>query len=162
MALTEEKAPEVTDVIDIDLSPIRKKRFRIDGDNNRILYLDTSDVNIVSRMREILPKLSKLANEAAEKLSVNVEDTEESLAQTADTLKEIDAKMRVLIDELFDSNVSEVCAQGVNLFSPHDGKFTYEHIIDVIGNLYTDNIAREMDKLNSRISKYTAQYKNKK
>ena len=47
------------DVIDIDLSPTKKKSFRIDGDNSRIIYLNTSDVNIAIRLEELYPKLLK-------------------------------------------------------------------------------------------------------
>ena len=56
MSLSEEKheSPEIVDTPkvntfdgDIDLSAIRKKRFRIDGDNNRFIELNTSDMNIL-------------------------------------------------------------------------------------------------------------------
>ena len=36
----------------IDLSVFRKKQFTIDGDENRILELDTSDLNIIKRIKE--------------------------------------------------------------------------------------------------------------
>ena len=65
-AKVEEKVNSVDDnVVDLDLSVIRKKRFRVDGDNNRILELNTSDVGIVSRLNEVYPKLQKLAQDAA-------------------------------------------------------------------------------------------------
>ena len=49
---------------DLDLSSIRRKRFRIDGDDNRILELNTSDLNLLVRLKDAYPKIKKFVDEA--------------------------------------------------------------------------------------------------
>lgn len=164
MALMDTKEHVNDDIIDITLPVKPKKSFRIDGDNNRILELDTSDINVITRMETALPKLNKLASEASKELTEDVtdEDSDVSLMKgTSETLKKIDADMRDLIDEIFDSNVSEMCAPVANLYSPYNGKFLFEHIIETIGNLYTENISKEFEKISDRVNKHTKKYVRK-
>lgn len=152
------------DVQDLNLSAIRKKRFRIDGDNNRILELNVSDLNVLSRLRDTYPKLVKLSNEAATNLPDVDESTEgdliesEAFNKTIDTLKDIDKKMREYMDYIFDANVSEVCVQNGSMYDPFNGKLRFEHILDILTNLYETNLNAEFEKLSSRVKKHTAKY----
>lgn len=152
MALTEEK------VVDISLlTP--KQRFRIDGDNNRILELDVSDMSIINRINTIYPKLNKLTQEAAKELAMSEDETvEEQLDKSSRVLTDIDQKMRRLMDELFDANVSEVCVPFGTMYDLRNGMFTFERIIEVLGGLYEANVKAEVAKLNKRISNKTSKY----
>lgn len=154
----EAKIPEFDG--DIDLSATRKKRFRIDGDNNRYLELNTSDMSIISRLEQLYPKLQKLSQDASIKqLDKNEEDDEKTLTKISNALIKIDMEMRKIVDEIFDSNVSEVCAPSGSMFDPFNGEFRFEHIIDVLSKLYENNLNAEFkkmaDKLKKRTSKYT-------
>ena len=110
------------DIQDIDLSSLRKKRFRIDGDNNRIIELNTSDAGFLVRLNKLYPK------------------------------------MRSIGDELFDSNVSEVCMPEGTSVDPINGEFRFEAIIRKLGKLYTDNFNAEFTKMKNNVSKHTAKY----
>ena len=70
-------------IIDLDLSVTQKKKFRFDKDDNRILELNVSDMNIIGRISETYPKLNEL-NEKASKLmegiNINEEDIDSSMA----------------------------------------------------------------------------------
>ena len=161
MGLIGNENPEVNDadIIDIDLQPIKKKRFRINGDSTKILMLNTSDVNIVSRLNKIYPKLQKLAEEAVDFSSDELEDnSEEGLAKFAAKLDTIDGKMSKLIDELFDANVSEVCKDGGSMYDPFDGMFRFEHIITSLSKLYENNFDKEFSKIRQRVDKHTSKY----
>ena len=57
MALTEERNIPAEEPIDIDLSVTRRKVFRINGDNSKLIYLNTSDLGIFSRLNEEYPEL---------------------------------------------------------------------------------------------------------
>ena len=70
----------------------------------------------------------------------------------------IDMEMRQLVDEIFDSNVSEVCAPSGSMFDPFNGTFRYEHIIDVLSKLYKNNLNSEFKKMSARIRKKTSKY----
>lgn len=168
MALTEETKTE--DIVDIDLSPVRKKKFRIDGDNNRIIELNTSDVGMLTRFADIYPKLDALAAKGItvdaelEKLdkAEGEEETEEALKSASESVKEIDKEMRNLIDELFDSNVSDICVPSGTMFDPFNGKLRYEYILEILFGYYTENISEEAKKMQKNVAKHTSKYTKKK
>lgn len=148
-------------IIDIDFGAIKKSRFRLNGDNSKIFELNVSDMNIVQRLNESYPKLNKL-QEKVQKLQLkentSADATEEedakAVAEMGEKLKELDDEMKSIIDYIFDSNVSEVCAGSGSMYDPIDGMFRYEHIIDKLTSLYTDNLNSEFKKMKTRINKY--------
>lgn len=159
--------PEKTDtndnIIDVNIEGIKKQRFRINGRKDAILELDTSDINIISRLQEVYPKLNKLALEATRDIEINSDKTvEEQLDEMAVALKEIDIKMREYVDYIFDSNVSEICAPSGSMYSPHGGKFTFEHITETIGALYANRIDSEAQQLSKRLKAHTEKYTSRK
>ena len=157
------------DVIDISLEVIRKKRFRIDGDDTRILELNTSDLNILARLKEVYPKLIELAESSFKQLpDVDNESadydfmTDEATAQVIDALKRADKEMRDLVDYIFDSNVSEICAPSGSMYDPINGKFRFEHIIETLAPLYEADTSAELTKISKRVKKHTDKYTGKK
>lgn len=157
------------DIIDIDLSAIRKKKFRIDGDDSKILELNTSDLNILSRLKESYPKLQSLARQAAERLPDQLDDDTEyenpfdnpKMNNIVDFLTSVDTDMRGIVDYIFDAPVSDLCAPSGNMYDPIGGQFRYEHIITVLTNLYENELSAEMGKISSRVQKHTNKYTKK-
>lgn len=151
---------EEEDVIDIDLSITNKKRFRIDGDNKRILYLNTSDFGVISRLKETYPKLTSLASDVSgEEFDIKSDDTEyEKLEKASRFVDTIDQKMRKLVDYIFSSNVSEVCAPDGTMYDLFNGKFRFEHIIEKLADLYDKQVRSEYSKMSSRMKKHTSKY----
>ena len=153
--------PEITDV---NLGFVEKKKFRINGDNDRVLELNVSDMNIASRLSEVYPKLLAFVDDVKNQTNKALADTgddSEQLAEMAKFLTDIDAKMRELIDYVFDSNVSEVCAPTGNMFDPVNGEYRYEHIINVVANLYTNGLNKELDAIKKKAAKHTSKYTKK-
>ena len=156
MATTKKK----DNLIDINIGGIEKKRFRINGDDNKILELNTSDLNIASRFSEAYPALIECEKQVTELQESANEDTDElgSISMFSEKLKGIDTKMKELMDFIFDSNVSEICAGKGSMYDPLDGYMRYEVIIDRLSDLYTDNLGKEMKKVQSRMKTHTAKY----
>lgn len=155
------------DIKDISLST--KKSFRIDGDNSRIIYLDTSDMNIMVRFNETYPEIQKLAVDATNRLATikasKGEDESEDkspLDDISEILKEIDKQMRVKVDYIFASEVSDICVPTGNMYDLNNGEFRFEHIIDVLSTLYANNFRAEFKKMQERVKKHTAKYTNKR
>ena len=163
--MAKDKLTQQQDVTDISLSAVRKKRFRIDGDDSRIIELNTSDLNILARLKEAYPKLVALAEGAFKNLPEvdgTAEDynfaTDEATATLVTTLTEADKKMRELIDYIFDSNVSELCAPSGSMYDPINGAFRFEHIISTLSALYEADISSEMGTIARRVKKHTDKY----
>lgn len=146
------------------ISLSHRKEFSIDGDGNRILALDTSDMNVIVRLEEVYPAIQELAVEAQNRIA-NVKDSEDGsemspLNDISEILKDIDRKMREKVDYIFDADVSAKCAPKGNMFDPVNGEFRFEHIIDVLTTLYTENLSVEFKKMQDRVKKHTAKYTN--
>ena len=144
------KKTNKANIVDIDLSVTKKKQFRIDKDDNRIIELNTSDTNILSRLQKVYPRLDELS----EKASVLGEDADADIK----VLKEMDEELRKCIDYLFDSDVSSVCAPFGSMFDLFNGQFRFEHILEALFPLYENNIDDEYGKLTKRMSKHTDKY----
>lgn len=142
-------------IVDIDLSITRKKRFRIDGDDNRIIELNTSDMTILNRLDEADKQLRELADKATFGLSETGDD------DNADAVKELlatDKQMRAIIDYLFDAPVSDVCAPDGSMYDPFNGKYRFEHIMEILFALYEKNISEEIKKMRKNVQKHTDKY----
>lgn len=150
-------------VTDISLSV--KKAYRLDGDNKRIILLDTSDMNILVRLEETYPEIQKLAVEAVDRIvaSKDVEDDDKSpLTDMSEILKDIDKKMREKLNYIFASDIADICEPTGNMYDAVGGEFRFEHIIDVLTTLYANNITTEFKKMQERVKKHTAKYVNKR
>lgn len=154
----------VSDVVDINISSMKKQRFRINGDDDKILELNVSDLGIITRLSELYPKLQELADKAStvgldeEDASDDSEKFKAQLDKFGKQLKEIDEGMREYIDELFQANVSELCAPYGNMYDVVDGDFRYNNIIDKLSDLYEANIEKETKALKSRLAKRVEKY----
>ena len=161
MSTLEDK--NISNIIDIDLSEIRKKRIRVDGDNNRIVEINISDMGVMDRLQNAYNQLLSLANEyhlAEEEETSEDEDTE--IAKIIETLKDLDVKMRELVDYVFNANVSEMCVQDGTMADPVNGQFKFEYIIEKFLALYDKNFDMEFKKMSKSVSKHTNKYTRKK
>jgi phage-related protein len=111
------------------------------------------------RIKEVYAKLNNMAQRAGA-LLVDQEEatTEKSLNKIAKALTELDAEMKDMVDYIFDSKVSDVLAQGTNMYSPVNGEFWFEHCIDVLIGLYNANFSKEMRKMKEQVQKQTSKY----
>lgn len=144
------------DIQDINLSAIRRKRFRIDGDDNKIIELNTSDFNMIDRLAKSQTKITDLQNTFK-----NNDIDENNINTISDFMTSIDKQMRDIVDYIFDSNVSEICAPDGTMFDVINGKFRYEYIIEILAGLYEKNLKSESAKIQKAVEKHTAKYTKK-
>ena len=153
MTLNEEQTPATNNVIDINIGGATKSKFRINGDDNAILELNLSDLNIADRLEKGYKNIHELL------LDMSKLDTDND--NLSEELHKADKKMREQLDYIFDSNVSEVCCKSGTMYDVVDGKYRFEHIADSLTKLYSNNLNKEYQNLKSRIQKHTEQYVNK-
>ena len=143
------------DTIDISMPQIARKRVRFDGDNNRVVYIDPSDMGIINRLQEALPKLKEFTMDVYNKVD------SEGDSNTVQRLKEVDDKMRELIDYIFDAPVSIAAVPRGAMYNLHNGVFNFEHIIEVMATQYENSFESEFKQLNARLKNYTGKYTGK-
>lgn len=144
-------------IIDIDLSVTRKKRFRIDGDDSRIIELNTSDMTILNRLDESERRLKALAESA----NVDLTGEDETDSAVVTRLLATDKEMRDIIDYLFDSHIADICAPDGSMYDPFNGKYRFEHILETLFTLYEQNISDEIKKMRRNVQKHTDKYVKK-
>jgi len=149
------------EIIDLDLSATRKKKFRFDKDDTRVVEVNTSDMNLMQRVSEAYPKLQNL-QEKASKLTegVSVEEGEafEGITTMAERLSTVDGEMRELLDFMFDAPVSQAAAPSGSMYDPFNGSFRYEHIIALMMKQYEDNLQSEFKQMEKQLKKHTDKY----
>lgn len=148
-------------VVDVDLSATGKKTIMVklkEGDI-RPLELNPSDLMFITRLNKLYPELQRKADAAMAELDIDEDKSaDEILAKASEILTQIDSDMRVAMDELFDTNVSEVCAPTGSMYDPFNGMFRFEHIIKALSSLYENNISAETSKTMAKLNKHTAKY----
>lgn len=157
-------------VIDLDLSALRKKRIRINGDDNKFVDINTSDMGVMSRLQIAYDQLIELVNEynvtelskVEEVESDPEQDRDEEVKELIKKLAEIDTKMRNLVDFIFNANISEVCVEDGTMADPFNGQFRFEYIIEKFLTLYDENFTKEFKKMSSNVQKHTGKYTRKK
>lgn len=145
--------------VDLDLSATKKKKIRFDHDNDRVVELNTSDMGILARISEVMPKLQAL-QERAGKVLDGVEDTDsiDSYRTIGERLASIDAEMRTNIDYLFDAPVCSKAAPDGSMYDPFNGMCRFEYIINLLVDQYEGNLKTEYERITARAKKHTTKY----
>ena len=130
---------------------IKKKSFTIDGDENRVIYIDPTDMGIIGRMEafsaDIDPLLKSLKDVGEDGLVAKI--------------SEVDGILREKINQAFDYDVCSVCVPCGTMLDAVDGKFKFEIVVDALSQVYVDNISSEMQKVTARMAEHTKKYVHK-
>ena len=129
--------PINNNVIDLNL-PIEKRAFRFGQDDNRIVYINTSDFGFMERLPEAYKKLEDLQNrvtgvsEGVNGDAENLDDIMEGLGTMGSRLKALDTEMREVVDTLFQAPVSAAAAPDGSMYDLFEGTPRYDLIIAVL------------------------------
>lgn len=143
------------DVIDIEFKELQKKRFRLDRDNSRVIELNTSDFNTISRLEEIYPKMLEFVEDAQAELSDDSADALKVLSNINDSMKE-------LLNYAFNSDIADKACPDGTLFDLINGKFRFEYIMERLIALYDENFTKEFELVKKRVGKHTSKYTKKR
>lgn len=159
----------------INLNITTRKRFTIDGDLNRVIELDVHDLALITRLSDSIHKMDALKEEwekldkmAVEGTKSDTDEVDDALLRSIDDFSNqfnsVESQMREVVDFIFDSEgLCETVLGGSSIFSPANGKYKYEQIIDVLTGLYEDTIEKEAKKINTRkIETRTSKYTKRK
>ena len=152
------------EIIDLDLSVTKKKKFRFDHDDTRIIELNTSDMGIIGRISEAYPKLTALQDKASKMMEGLHEDNaylEDDLKLIGARLSEVDNEMRQIIGEIFSADVSAKAAPDGSMYDPFDGTYRFEHIITLLMSQYEKNLQDEYAKIERQVKSHTDKYTKK-
>ena len=142
-------------IINLDLSETARTKIWVNGDSNRVLELNLTDMGVLSRLQDSYAKLDELAAEVKNLTSAEDASNEE----VATAFKNMDNKMRDIVDSIFDFPVSDVCCDGGSMYDPVGGQLRFEYIIDRISKLYGNSLNEEFKRIQAKIDTHTNKYK---
>lgn len=155
MAKNLETTTQSNNVVDLELTATRKKFFRFDKDDDRMVELNIADMGIMSRLAETYPKLEKWLSEVKDMENVDDENAIDSIGNIGKTLKDIDAKMRDGIDYIFNAELSKAAAPEGTMYDVFNGQFRFEYILELMLSQYENNMMNEFKKMQKHTQKYT-------
>ena len=128
------------------------KRLSINGDENRIITINPTDIAVISRYNEVLPKLDELTEKYKNTDNISVD-------KTAEIISELDIKAREFIDYIIGSPVSDTVFGTANCLSCAGGHTIFENFLTAYMEYMTPAIKSEYEKSKNRVEKYTKQIK---
>lgn len=151
--------------IDLGFST-NKKRFSVGGDTSKIIEFDPSDIGVANRLAKSMLKFKELENqwialnESANKISENSDETNiDDTEDFSNKFDNLEKSIKGIIDYVFDGDVADKLLGNSSAFSPVNGLFKYEHIINAMIKCYEKNIQDEAPKFNARkVNTYTHKY----
>ena len=157
----------------INLNITTRKKFTIDNDKSRVIELDTHDLALVNRLSESIKRMDSLkedwekletTTDTSDKVEISEEDVDDTLlkevADFSDQFAVIEAKMRDIVDYIFDCpGLCQTVVGNASVFSPVNGAYKFEQIIDVLTGLYEVSIEKEAKKINKqKVEAKTSKY----
>lgn len=145
-----------------------RQRFLINGDPNKVLELNITDLGVIERIHLYYPKLKEIELKVNQIKADNIltEDgtdfDEEGTQKFVNSLNECDSEMRKYMDLIFDAEVSNVCDCGGTMYDPMDGQLRYECIIADLSEAYGDAFKQEFNKMSAKRESHTSKYTKKK
>lgn len=132
------------------------------GDQLGVFYFHPSDVGILDRYNRVVADFDKITA-PLEQVNINSDGTadEENEAEWA-TVKEAEAKLYEACNFLFGGNFAEAFFEKVHPFSPVNGCFYCENVLDAVGQYISKQFDKEISKINSRVNRYTHGYRTGK
>lgn len=125
------------------------KEYSINGDESRILRINTSDMNIITRMNKAEKELQKIADKCNSATADNA----------IETLSYLDNEVRKQINYVFDGDVSDIIFGNTNCISIAGGKPIFENFLEAVLPVIKEDISTEQKKIERKVSKYTSKVK---
>lgn len=129
-----------------------REAITVNGDPERVIYIQASDFNIQLRAQQARKKISELLEEIDKKKPENE-------VEFADFLEEIDKKVREQINHIFNYDVSKpvfgLCSP---LMSLKSGKCYVEEFLEAITPVIEEIAKKAAKASEERIAKHTKRY----
>lgn len=119
-----------------------------------------TDFNMVNRYNEVADQFGEVVKPVAD---ANItKDGEAADEDSVELLNEAEDKMIELMDYVLNCDSREAFFSKTHMFTPTDGVFYCEKVLESIENFVKIKFAAETKKVNARVAKHTANYRTGK
>lgn len=137
------------------------KEFTINGDKNRVIRFNPSDIAFVERFNESVKNITKYQDKLKE-IELNPDGTAQEGAENYKHTAELVADSRKFINEqidyIFGSDVSEKVFGVQSPLSSVGGKFLFERFLECVTPLMGNAMKEETKAQKKHLDKYTKVY----
>lgn len=140
-----------------------RKRVRIQnqlGEEIGVFLFNPTDLNIVTRYNEVADKFKDVV-EPLNNASITAEG-EAADEESINILNEAEDRMIELLDYVIGGDSRSAFFGKVQIFSPSDGSFYCENVLDALGQYISMKFDKEIHAINSRVDKHIHGYRTGK
>lgn len=131
------------------------KEFTINGDENRVIRFNPSDIAILKRLDEAKNKILE-AMQVEKDIELDVEGKPiETLENASKVVKHIDDTIKEQINYVFDYNVSDVVFGKQSPMANIKGLPLYVRFMESVKPVIESAMKEEAEKSRKRVNKYT-------
>jgi hypothetical protein len=132
--------------------------FTLNNDPNKVIRFNPTDFGIVNRIRDAYNAIDHAAEEAGD-IQISSEGSAiEAISSTADKLDAFKAAISKAIDDIFNSNISEVAFGNQSPLSlVGEGKFLWESFLECICKVVELETGEKIEASLKKIQKYKGQ-----
>ena len=129
------------------------------GEEIGVFRFRPTDLGIIDRFNEMAGEFDKIT-EPLEKVDIKRDGTtDEANPEQVQALHESEQRLFDAVDKLFDGNAAEAFFGKMHPFSPVDGKFYCEIMLEAVRDYINNEFNAEAKRIDARIGKYTKGYK---
>lgn len=142
----------------VDDGSVRVPVCNRQGEEIGVFFFRPTDIGIIDRFNEMAGEFDRITA-PLESVSIKPDGTvdEKNDAEFA-ALREAENRLYAACDKLFGGNMSEAFFGKMHPFSPVGGRFYCETALSAVGNYISRQFAREVQKVNTRVERYTHGY----
>ena len=152
-------ADNINNIIIVDDGSVKVPIHNKQNDEIGVFYFRPTDIGIVERFNNLVDEFEKVTK-PLENVDIKADGTVDENNEVAVTaMSEAEARLFAACDKLFGGNMSEAFFGSMHPFSPINGRFYCENVLNAVGAYISKQFARETKKINSRVEHYTHGYR---
>lgn len=121
------------------------------GDEIGVFFFNPTDIGIIDRYNKMATTFDAVTEPLNAVASVEDDDGAEYLK----ALNEATERLYVAVNELFGGDAASAFFGKVNPFSPMNGQFYCEQVLQQVGKFISEQFDAETEKFTARVEKYT-------
>lgn len=131
--------------------PINNKH----GEEIGVFYFNPTDIGIIERYNTLAETFDAITEPLEAVQNAADLSADELEAKQVEALTEAKKRLYAAVDKLFGGNAAEAFFGKVHPFSPVDGNFYCENVLQVVGEFISKQFDTETKKMSARVEKYT-------
>ena len=135
--------------------------YNTDGEETGYFKFNPTDINIINRYNEMVSKFDTVLEPLIAVPDAPEGEDDGNDGQRIEAVKQATERLYEAVNALFNADAAGAFFGKVHPFSPVDGRFYCEAVLEAVGKYISDQFKQETTKIERRVSKYTKKYLKK-